>query len=131
MIMLGRVVAGFACVGLAPAEIVINEIHYNSRPNDARDEFVELHNTGEVAVELGGWFFNDGFDYTFPPGTSIGAGGYVVVAQNPTALLDHYGVHALGPFDYEGRMARWPMRSIIRIIFPGRPQRAVQGPRWN
>lgn len=99
MTILGRFVAGVACVGLMQAEIVINEIHYNSRPNDARDEFVELHNTGAVAVELGGWFFNDGFDYTFPPGTSIGAGGYVVVAQNPTALLDRYGVNALGPFD--------------------------------
>lgn len=99
MSTMGNVIAGVAVIGAAHAEIVINEIHYNSRPNEARDEFVELLNTGDAAVDLGGWFFNDGFDYTFPPGTSIGAGGYVVVAKNPDALFDRYGVAALGPFD--------------------------------
>ena len=90
---------GVAFVGATQAEIVINEIHYNSRPNDAQDEFVELYNSGDTPVDLSGWFFNDGFDYTFPVGTQIGVGGYVVVAKNPAALLDRYGLGALGPFD--------------------------------
>lgn len=81
------------------AEIVINEIHYNSRPNDARDEFIELHNTGEEAVDLSGWFFNDGVDFTFPAGSEIEAGGFVVVSQNPAALTERYGVSSLGPFE--------------------------------
>lgn len=96
---MGRIIAGVASVGVTYGEIVINEIHYNSRPNDARDEFVELYNIGESEVDLGGWFFNDGFDYTFPAGISIEPGSYVVVAQNPAALLERYGVNALGPFD--------------------------------
>ena len=95
----GYMVAGLGFLGVASAEIVINEIHYNSRPNDARDEFVELHNTGTEAVDLGGWFFNDGFDYTFPADSTIEAGGFVVVAQNPAALLERYGVTAFGPFE--------------------------------
>lgn len=94
----GRLVVGMGILGVMNAEIVINEIHYNSRPNDARDEFVELHNTGPVAVDLSGWFFNDGFDYTFPAGSTIEAGGFVVVAQNPGALLTRYGVSSFGPF---------------------------------
>jgi hypothetical protein len=84
--------------GSLRAEIVINEIHYNSRPNDARDEFVELHNTGTAAVDLGGWFFNDGIEFAFPAGTEIAAGGYVVVAQDPGALMLRYGASSLGPF---------------------------------
>lgn len=83
---------------LLSADVVINEIHYNSRPNDARDEFVELLNTGSEAVDVSGWFFNDGVEFVFPPGTSIPAGGYLLVAQNPAALEARYGVTALGPF---------------------------------
>lgn len=85
--------AGFLC-----GEVVINEIHYNSRPNDARDEFVELFNSGSESVDVGGWFFNDGIDFVFPQGTTIPAGGYLVVAQDPAALQASYGVNALGPF---------------------------------
>ena len=40
-----KLMGGLAIVGAVHAEIVINEIHYNSRPNTARDEFVELYNT--------------------------------------------------------------------------------------
>lgn len=95
----GHMIVALGLLSVANAEIVINEIHYNSRPNDARDEFVELHNTGTVSVDLGGWFFNDGFDYTFPAGAMIEAGGFVVVAQNPVALQERYGVSAFGPFE--------------------------------
>lgn len=92
--------------------MVINEIHYNSRPNDARDEFVELLNTGDEPVEVGGWFFNDGIDYVFPAGTSIGAGEFLVVAQDPAALQDRYGVTAIGP--YQGNLSGEGERVEIR-----------------
>ncbi len=92
-----------AAFGSLRAEIVINEIHYNSRPNDARDEFIELHNTGAGAVDLEGWFFNSGVDYTFPAGSEIEAGGFLVIAENPVALMDQHGVGALGP--YSGRLS--------------------------
>jgi hypothetical protein len=94
-----EILVALMATGSLRAEIVINEIHYNSRPNDARDEFIELHNTGAGVVDLGGWFFNDGVDYIFPAGSEIEAGGFVVVAQNPAALRDRFGVSALGPFD--------------------------------
>ena len=99
MNILRSCIIGVAFVGVTQAGIVINEIHYNSRPNNAQDEFVELYNSGDTPVDLSGWFFNDGFDFTFPVGTQIGVGGYVVVAKNPAALLERYGLEALGPFD--------------------------------
>jgi hypothetical protein len=86
-------------LGVAHAEVVINEIHYNSSPNEARDEFIELYNSGAETVDLGGWFFNDGIKYTFPTGSEIGAGGFVVIAKEPAALMARYGVVSLGPFE--------------------------------
>lgn len=63
--------------------IVINEIHYN--PSDAQGldatyEFVELLNNSGSAVDLTGYSFQ-GLTYTFPAGTTIGAGEYIVVAS--------------------------------------------------
>ncbi len=82
-------------------QIVINEIHFNPDIKTDPAEFIELYNAGTNDVNLGGWYFSDGLNYTFP-GTLIGAGGYVVVAQNPTFFATKYGVGALGPFESDG-----------------------------
>ena len=88
------------CAPLAncAAEIVINEVHYNSEPNTAANEFVEIHNSGSSAVDLSGWFFARGINYTFPGGTEIEAGGYLVIAERTSSILEEFGVTALGPF---------------------------------
>jgi len=86
----------------ASAAVVINEIHYNPDVKTDPGEFVELHNSGTNAVNLAGWAFTDGINYTFPS-VNIPAGGYVVVAQNPAFLQTKYGVTgALGPFNADG-----------------------------
>ena len=92
----------FAASG-ARANVVINEIHYNGEPNNAANEFVELHNTGEEAVDLSGWFFNSGIEFQFPNGTEMAAGGYLVIAERPSSLQRDFGVAALGP--YGGQLA--------------------------
>ena len=75
--------------------IVISEINYH--PADRVDlknlEFVELCNTLPWTDDLGGFRLTGEVDYTFPAGTSIPAGGYVVVAAVPA---DVQAVHALG-----------------------------------
>jgi hypothetical protein len=87
----------------APAGIVINEIHYNPDVKTEPAEFIELYNSGIAPVNLAGWAFTDGINYTFPAVT-IPAGGYVVVAQNPAFLQTKFGVAgALGPFNPDGR----------------------------
>ncbi len=88
-----------AALGSLRAEIVINEIHYNSDPNTAKDEFIELYNTGANEVDLSGWFFQEGVNFTFPAATVIGAGEYLVISQNPEALSSRYGASSIGPFE--------------------------------
>src|SRR2546425_11525880 len=84
----------------APAQspIVINEIHYNPDVKTEPAEFIELYNAGTNVVNLGGWYFSNGIDYTFPAGTNLPPGGYVVVAQNPNFIFTKYGARALGPY---------------------------------
>lgn len=101
------VVAGLLSPAVGPAQerIVINEIHYNPDVKTEPVEFIELYNAGTTTVNLGGWSFSDGLDYTFPP-TNVAPGGFVVVAQNPAALQTKFGVRgALGPFNPDGSSA--------------------------
>jgi len=101
------VVAGLLSPGsvVGQPRIVINEIHYNPDVKTEPVEFIELYNAGSSPVNLGGWSFSGGLDYTFPS-TNIAPGGFVVVAQNPAALRAKFGVQgALGPFNPDGSSA--------------------------
>jgi len=94
-------------------DVVLHEIHYEGPANHVREEFVELFNRGEAAVDLSGWFFSSGITYTFPPGSSLPAGGYLVVAEDPAVLQNALGYDgALGP--YEGRLANGGERLTLR-----------------
>jgi hypothetical protein len=69
-------------VGTSVADVVINEIHYDPEPNTRRDSFVELYNAGTNSVDLSGWRFSDGVDFTFESGTELAAGEFIVVVEN-------------------------------------------------
>lgn len=79
-------------------DVVINEIHTNPDVETEAVEFVELYNAGPSAVDLSAWSFADGVSFTFPIGTVLVAGGYLVVAEDPAALAAKWGVQALGPW---------------------------------
>jgi hypothetical protein len=85
------------------ADIVINEVMFDP-PSDERDgEYVEIYNRGSAAVDLTGWRFADGIDFAFPPGTTVAAGDYIVVAANATRLRAAHGdLPVLG--DFTGRL---------------------------
>ena len=86
-----------ACAALyARAAVVINEIHYHPKDKTAQSEFIELLNTGTAEVSLAGWQFVTGVKFTFPEGTKIVPGGYVVVAGNPERFKAAFGKDALG-----------------------------------
>jgi hypothetical protein len=89
--------------GSAFSAVVINEIHYNGEPNPAVNEFVELYNPAAKPVDISGWSFCDGIDFTFGPGSVIPAGGYIVVAERPSSLLSQFAVTAFGP--YQGKLS--------------------------
>lgn len=92
----------WAVASLQPAaaagSAVINEFHYNSEDESSLEEFIELHNPGDAPYDLSGHSIADAVSYAFPAGTTIPAGGYLVVAQNPAVMLSRFGVAALGPW---------------------------------
>jgi hypothetical protein len=66
--------------------LVINEIHYNpctAQGVDADFEFLELYNAEATAVNVEGFTFS-GITFTFPLGTTLAAGEYVIIAANAT-----------------------------------------------
>lgn len=67
---------------LANGQIVLNEIHYHPPSENQAEEFIELHNAGQVAISLEGWTLSDGIDFLFPAGQTIPPGGHLVVAKS-------------------------------------------------
>ncbi len=78
--------------------VKINEVNFNSARNTQLSEFIELYNPFGTPVNIGGWHFTKGVDYTFPANTMIPANGYLVIAQEPATIQALYGVTALGPW---------------------------------
>ncbi len=71
--------------------VVINELFYAPSAGDSL-EFVELHNASNRSVDLSGWSLDRGIQFTFPDGTSIAAGSFVVVANDRVAFSGVYNV---------------------------------------
>lgn len=88
-----------------PAQVVINEIMYHPSDDAYDSEYVELYNTGSTSVDLSLYRFDDGIDFAFLPGTTLGAGDYIVVCANPTDFGQVYpGVTGqVGP--YSGKLS--------------------------
>lgn len=78
----------------AKAQLVVNEIHADPASNStgdanndgtrdtSQDEFVEIYNTGNSAVNISGWRVRDNASsnrHTFPSGTVVPARGTIVV----------------------------------------------------
>ena len=91
-----------AALRLCAAPLFISEIMYHDADPVFSLEFVEIHNAGGEAAELSGWRLEGAVRYAFPEGTVIGAGDYLVVAEDPEDIFVQYGVEALGP--YRGRL---------------------------
>ncbi len=73
---------------LAPGSIVINELLANSA--GLGPDWIELHNTTDQAIDLGGWFLSDDADeltrYEIAAGTTIPPQDYLVLNEN-----QHFG----------------------------------------
>jgi hypothetical protein len=67
---------------------------------ESGEEWIELYNRSTSAVDLTGWALADAIDFTFPSGTILPAGGYLVVSNNAAALQAEYpGIAIVGNFD--------------------------------
>lgn len=87
-----------------PTDIVINEIMFYPPSDELEGEFIELFNRGDREVDLSGWRFSRGPNFTIPEGTRIRPGGYVVCAASAAKVRSVYGdVLVVG--DFQGRLA--------------------------
>ena len=77
---------------LGNSQIVISEIMYNP-PESGNDslEYIEIVNTGNNMVDLTGYRFVNGVDYTFPALT-LSPGEFLVIAVDSTALENLLGI---------------------------------------
>ncbi len=85
----------------AAAKVVLNEIHYHPGDDARTGEFVELHNHGAEAADLGSWILRGGIEFFFPSGTTLAAGEYLVVAADPPAIVARYSMDpklVIGPY---------------------------------
>ena len=81
----------------------LTEIHYH--PLDEGEvsgkeyEFVELKNTGSATLNLSLAAFIKGIHYTFPSGTSLEAGEFLVLASNLALFQQRYGFASFDEFE--------------------------------
>ena len=73
--------------------LVFNELQYHPPDETTQTEWVELRSLHGVNVDISGWRIEGGIDFTFPAGTIVNGGGYVVVAAAPGQIPG-----ALGPW---------------------------------
>ncbi len=77
---------GFDDTGVIPnlGAVVINELMAN--PDSGQPDWIELHNTTNQTINLGGWFLSDDADdltkYEIPQDTTIAPGGHIVFYQD-------------------------------------------------
>jgi len=80
--MLGRAAGG-------DFGVVINEINYHAVHGagfaPAELAWLELHNRDAQAVDLSGWSFARGIEFTFPAGTVLPGGGFLALCRNRAA----------------------------------------------
>ena len=68
---------------------------------ESTNQWVELHNIGDEAVDLTDWTLGDATRYALPTGASIPSGGYLVVARDTNAFRTEFpGVPVIGNFDF-------------------------------
>src|SRR5262245_58888910 len=81
----------------APAGLVINEIMFrpSGTPEPVAQEYIELLNASDEPLDLSGARFDKGVSFTFPAGTGIAPGDFLVVAADRTNFdTAHPGIPA-------------------------------------
>ncbi|MGB5981613.1 MAG: lamin tail domain-containing protein [Nonlabens sp.] len=80
----------FLCCSTAFGQIVITEIFYNQPGQDEDLEYLEITNIGTTDVDITGYCFIEGVEYTFPA-TIIAASDYLVIVKDLVAFEQNFG----------------------------------------
>lgn len=102
------------------AQVVINEISYNPpETNTDSLEFLEIFNAGNAMVNIGGWYFLEGIEDTFPD-IDLQPGDYYVIALKAQAMLNVYGIVVDewdgGALNNGENSWRWQMHKVMWLI---------------
>ncbi len=102
-------------------QIVIHEIMYHAPPTlregeipyaESDEEWIELFNRSDQPVDLEDWRLRDAVEFTFPVGTTIEPGAYLVVAKDAAAVQAKYGIeNVIG--NYEGTLSNQDDRILL------------------
>ena len=86
--------------------IVITEIHHSPGDGNLSLEFIELHNKSDASISLSNWQLTKGIEYTFPKGTVLEGGDYLVLSKDEKQLRKHYDLNsnALVLGSFKGRL---------------------------
>jgi hypothetical protein len=99
---------------------------------ESAEEWLELFNRSDAAIDLGGWELDGGIGYLFPVGTILEAGDYLVVAKDMAAFsAAHPVVPAIGGFS--GKLGNRSDRIVLKDA-KGNPADEVSyfdGGRWD
>jgi hypothetical protein len=90
-----------ACSRTTP--IVFSEIMWKPAPRSDTNncEFVEIYNSNPWFQDIGSYqIICADMNYTFPPGTILPGGGFLVVAASPASMQNVYGItNVVGPYN--------------------------------
>jgi spore coat protein CotH len=98
-------------VGWQPPPLYINELmaintHTVEDEHSDHDDWIELHNAGTEAIDLGGMCFSNNVgltaQYTMPAGIIVPAGGYVVLWADGDGAGSHLDFKLSGAGEYVG-----------------------------
>ena len=77
------------------------------------EEWIELYNKGQDTVDLTGWSIRDGVRFDFPDGTQLGAGEYLIIANDAEHLGQKFtDIRIAG--SYDGRLSDHDDRILLR-----------------
>ena len=124
----------------ANANILIGAIDYNPASHNQEEEYIQLKNTNNFAVDMSGWKLSGGITHAFQGGVVLAATSTVYVAANKLAFRSRaaspHGGQALyveGPYD--GRLSARGETVVLtdttgRVVstnsYPGTPSGAQQ-----
>ena len=80
------------CAARAPAVIIITEILYHPPGGGSTLEFIEIHNETPDPMDITGYYFTAGIDFTFTERTFLDPGAYIVVCADVDQVKSVYGI---------------------------------------
>jgi hypothetical protein len=85
-------------------KITVSEVNYNSHESIDAGDWIELHNYGDIELDLSDWHISDNafyHDYEIPLLTRISPNGHLVIAEDTNLFhVQHPGISCLGPLGF-------------------------------